>query len=100
MNELLDIFPIFQYLPSKVISQLTKEAEFLAVPKGKILFQTNSLCTNYPLLLKGSMRVISISEQGRELLLYRVLAGELCIISSCLPTILSTGKSVIGQSCF
>jgi CRP/FNR family transcriptional regulator, anaerobic regulatory protein len=81
-EKLLAVFPILQSLPSAMQIQVMDEAECSIVPTGKILFDIGSPCLVYPLLLDGSIRVISISEQGRELLLYRVLPGELCIISS------------------
>lgn len=81
-QKLFAVFPVFQSLPSVMQTQLIHEAEFLTVSGNKILFDRFSLCLTYPLILCGSLRVVSISEQGRELLLYRVLPGELCIISS------------------
>jgi CRP/FNR family transcriptional regulator, anaerobic regulatory protein len=52
------------------------------VSPGETLFSKDTPCQIFPLLLSGSIRVVSISEQGRELLLYRLQPGELCVISS------------------
>ncbi len=90
-QELLTIFPAFQSLPSAMQIQFMQEAECLTVPKGKTLFESGAPCLMYPLVLNGSIRVVSISEQGRELLLYRVLPGELCIIST---------SCILGQSSY
>jgi CRP/FNR family transcriptional regulator, anaerobic regulatory protein len=90
-QELLTRFPVFQSLPSAMQIQLMNEAECLTVPRGKALFNSGSPCSIYPLVIKGSIRVVSISEEGRELLLYRVLPGELCIITS---------SCMLGQSSY
>lgn len=81
-EELVKVFPVFQTLPVDLQQQVMREADCLTIPAGTTLFDRSNPCTLYPLLISGSIRVITISEQGRELLLYRVLPGGLCIISS------------------
>lgn len=51
------------------------------VPAGATLFDEGSACAGFPLLLAGSIRVAKASAQGREILLYRVLPGEGCVIT-------------------
>ncbi len=81
-QKLFSLFPVLQSLPSPLQLQLEHQAEYLTFPHGKTLFDNGTLCKAFPLLLSGSIRVASISEQGRELLLYRLQPGELCIMSS------------------
>lgn len=80
--KLVNTFPVLATLPVSVQQQLLQEADHVTVGKDQVLFDQASPCLMYPLLLDGSIRVVSMSEQGRELLLYRVRPGELCIISS------------------
>lgn len=57
----------------------------MQVPAGTVLFDTGSACQALPLLLSGSIRVFKRAETGREISLYRVSQGELCIVTiSCL----------------
>jgi CRP/FNR family transcriptional regulator, anaerobic regulatory protein len=81
-QKLFSLFPVLQSLPSLLQLQLDHQAEYLTFPQGKTLFDSGTLCKAFPLLLSGSIRVASISGQGRELLLYRLQPGELCIMSS------------------
>jgi CRP/FNR family transcriptional regulator, anaerobic regulatory protein len=81
-QKLFSLFPVLQSLPPHLRFQLDRQAEYLTFPQGKTLFDSGTLCQAFPLLLSGSIRVVSISEQGRELLLYRLQPGELCIMSS------------------
>ena len=48
---------------------------------GDRLFDTARTCQGLPLLVAGSMRVVRYSAKGREVQLYRVSAGESCILS-------------------
>jgi CRP/FNR family transcriptional regulator len=53
-----------------------------AVPAGTTLFRENEACAGFPLLLQGEVRVSRSTSQGRALELYRVVPGELCLVSS------------------
>jgi len=57
-------------------------AEALLVPAGAVLFSENTPCQGFPLVLEGEVRVSRRSADGRSLELYRVVAGELCLVSS------------------
>jgi CRP/FNR family transcriptional regulator len=57
-------------------------AQPLAVPAGTVLFDENDPCQGFPLLLEGEVRVSRTSEDGRSLELYRIVPGELCLVSS------------------
>lgn len=89
VEELFSRFPVLRSLPDAARQQLLDESRPLTVPQGQILFDRTSACEAFPLVLRGSIRIVSLSEQGRELLLYRVQPGELCLIS---------GGCLLGQS--
>lgn len=58
----------------------------LQVPAGTVLFKEGQAAAGFPLLLAGAIRVVKAAPNGREILLYRVLPGETCVVSStCLP---------------
>lgn len=55
------------------------------VPAGTVLFDDGSACAGFPLVLAGRVKVVKTAPTGRELPLYRVGAGESCVLtSSCL----------------
>ena len=54
----------------------------LTVPAGTVLFNENSPCQGFPLVLDGEVKVSRNSSDGRALELYRVVPGELCLASS------------------
>ncbi len=51
----------------------------LKVVRGKTLFAPGAPCLGFVLLLNGRIRVGLTAENGRKLLLYRVIAGETCV---------------------
>lgn len=53
-----------------------------SVPGGTPLFREHDTCLGFPLLLSGEVRVSRANAQGRELELYRVQPGDICLVSS------------------
>ena len=52
------------------------------VPANTVLFREQSACQGFPLVLDGEVRVARTGPNGRVLELYRVLPGEMCLVSS------------------
>lgn len=50
--------------------------------KGSILHRGSLDCVGLFLVLSGQLRVYTISEEGRELTLYRLFAEEMCLFSA------------------
>lgn len=48
---------------------------------GSVILNENSHIRSIPIVVKGSIRVIRMEEDGREILLYYIKAGESCIMS-------------------
>jgi CRP/FNR family transcriptional regulator len=53
----------------------------LQVPAGTVLFEEHAPCQGFPLVLAGEVKVSRSSGDGRTLELYRVVPGELCLVS-------------------
>lgn len=76
------LYPVLAGIPTDTIADATQHAE---VPVGTTLFHEGAPCGGFPLVLAGEVRVARGTAAGRQLELYRVTPGELCIVStSCL----------------
>jgi len=79
------LYRVFGELPAALTEPFYRSARTMAVPAGALLFDEQGSCLGFPLLLEGAVRVVKSGAQGRELLLYRLVPGDSCIIStSCL----------------
>jgi len=58
-----------------------ENARLLVVEPGTTLFNGKNDCNNFMLILEGTVRIYQTAENGREITLYRVEAGDLCILS-------------------
>ncbi len=51
------------------------------VNKGSLLFSEGSLCSAVPFVKEGELKVYLISDSGRELTLYKVVPGQMCMLA-------------------
>ncbi len=77
--------PTRNWLHPSEAEAVQRHAIEVNAPAGTILFDTGAACQALPLVLSGSIRVLKRADTGREISLYRVRPGELCIVTiSCL----------------
>lgn len=69
-------------LDADIQAQLIKRSKRVSVAAGTVIFGPDKAPENLLLLLSGTVRVQQISEQGREIVLYRVHAGESCVLTT------------------
>ncbi len=85
IDALIALYPVLARLPAGLLQRIADTAQTLSLPAGTTVFDEHQPCRGFPFVLDGAIRVAKQSAGGRELPLYRVVAGESCIItSSCL----------------
>ncbi len=75
-------FPGLSRLESADREVLTRKSAVVAVPEGTVIFGPGKSPENLLLLLEGRVRVQQVSEGGREIVLYRVEAGQSCVLTT------------------
>ena len=81
-EKLLNLYPPLAGLSADRLAALLQAQAVMRLPAGTPVFSEHQPCRGFPLLLEGSIKVVKQAASGRELLLYRVLPGGSCIISS------------------
>lgn len=75
-------FPALQTMEAEAKTLLAKTARIVEAPVGTIGYSEGMPCHGYVLRLAGQSRVYKLSASGREILLYRVGAGETCVLTT------------------
>lgn len=84
-EEVCRLFPAIDKLESGLRQEILGQLHAATLPSGSIVFADNDSCEHFPLLYSGTIRVFKASDDGREVLLYRVEPGDTCLLtSSCL----------------
>lgn len=76
------LFPGLAVLDEEVRDTLAARARLGTYKAGTVLFGPGMEPQSLLLLTRGTIKVQKVSEQGREIVLYRVSAGESCILTS------------------
>jgi CRP/FNR family transcriptional regulator len=75
-------YPVLSRITAERFDALLAHCRVVDVPAGTVMFDDRSACEAMPLVLSGMVRVSKASSSGREILLYRVLPGEACVLTS------------------
>lgn len=78
----LEQFPDLNKLEQPALDLLAKNSRIVEAPIGTIGYREGNSCGAYVMRLAGRSRVYKMSTGGREILLYRVGAGETCVITT------------------
>lgn len=77
-----DFFPVWNKLTPAQQNLLTASASPREVPKGTMLHNGSADCTGLFLVRSGQLRAYILSEEGREITIYRLFAHDLCLFSA------------------
>jgi CRP/FNR family transcriptional regulator len=84
-SNLAQIFPALAQIPETLAREVEHQILPIRATAGTTVFDAGAACQALPLVLTGSIRVSKRAENGREIRLYGVNPGELCIVTvSCL----------------
>jgi len=75
-------FPGLARLDAGVRARLEREGRVVRAPAGHTIFGPGHVPDNMLFLLDGVVRVYQTSESGREIVLYRVEAGQSCVLTT------------------
>lgn len=78
----VDRFPGLASLENSVRDILVGQSRIVTVPEGAIIFGPGKAPENFLLLLDGTVRVQQVSDNGREIVRYRVHSGESCVLTT------------------
>lgn len=81
-QRLLSLYPALAGLASQRLDALLQPQGVMQLAAGTQVFAEHQPCQGFPLLIEGSIKVVKLASSGRELMLYRVVPGGSCIISS------------------
>jgi CRP/FNR family transcriptional regulator len=96
---LLAAFAPLGRLDGVVARRVADLAQPVTAPAGAILARPGDALPHFVLLTAGIVKVRGISEGGREIVLYRVAAGETCVLSAAaLLGELSLGAELVAET--
>lgn len=81
-DDWIDRFDGLSKLEPGLRNVLTTRSHVVRLPADSVIFGPGKSPDNLLLLLQGTVRVQQLAESGREVVLYRVTAGESCVLTT------------------
>jgi CRP/FNR family transcriptional regulator, anaerobic regulatory protein len=78
---LLKLFPVLASLGEADRKTLFEAGQVFDMPQGQMLLLPSQQCQYIPLVMSGQLRVFKLSDNGREMTLFRTGPGETCLMS-------------------
>ncbi|HSM30251.1 MAG TPA: Crp/Fnr family transcriptional regulator [Woeseiaceae bacterium] len=82
MPRLLQAYPALGSLTSSAADQIKQQGVFVHKHAGDIMFEPRDFSVRYPFVLRGVARVLKVGRSAPDTLLYRLPAGEHCLLSA------------------
>jgi len=90
LDKLPDNIPLLSNAPDDFRTELLQQASIVRLPSGTTICHQGNQCQQLPILLSGQARVFKLSQTGKEITLYRIVAGESCVLTaSCIMSDIS-----------
>ena len=80
-KELENSYPTLSNGNDKIWQEIVNQANIISLPAGTSLLQPDTPCMQFMLLLEGCVRIYQQTPDDREVTLYRIHGGNLCVLS-------------------
>ena len=77
-----ETFPVWDKLSTQQQDQILNSLLFRAAKKGTVLHNGDADCTGLLLVKSGQLRAYILSDEGREITIYRLFDRDLCLFSA------------------
>lgn len=74
--------PYWNNLDESLKKQLSASVKEIHIEKGTVISDGQTKCTGLIIVIKGQLRAYLMSEEGREITLYRLKDGDMCLFSA------------------
>lgn len=75
-------FEFWSHLSDEEKTDIRKNAIGRIYPAGSVIFHSASECLGFVYVIEGSLRTYMMSDEGKEVTLFRLNAGECCVLSA------------------
>ncbi|WP_282059145.1 Crp/Fnr family transcriptional regulator [Roseobacter litoralis] len=82
LQDWIERFPGLSRLEPAIKKLIMTRSKIVQAPKGATLFGPDKSPENMLFLLDGTVRVQQVSESGHEIVLYRIEAGQSCVLTT------------------
>lgn len=81
-SDFLDVFPYFRNTTEALVDEIITSSKCRSAQENIVLKKEGAEITDFVFLLSGEKRVYKKSESGREITLYEIGPGDICVLNA------------------
>jgi CRP/FNR family transcriptional regulator len=81
-DQFLKIFPFFSNGPRILVENILSSSRYKNIPGKMLVKLEGDQCQDFIFMLSGEKRIFKMSESGREITLYEITAGDICVLNA------------------
>lgn len=81
-SRFLEVFPYFRKAPEALVHDILSSSKFKSAPGNLLLKEEGDEISEFVLLISGAKRVYKESGTGREITLYEMGPGDICVLNA------------------
>jgi CRP/FNR family transcriptional regulator len=81
-DQFLKIFPFFSNGPRILVENILTSSRVHKIPGKTLVKLEGDQCQDFIFMLSGEKRIFKMSESGREITLYEIKAGDICVLNA------------------
>jgi len=81
-KQIIEIFPFMENIKKEHLDLLFKASKVVDFEKDQEMIKDGSKCLAIPFMLSGRIRIFKMSADGREITLYKVNKGQMCVLAA------------------
>ncbi len=74
--------PLLRDLEPDALQRLAEAAQLVRLSPGAVVFRPGDACRTFLIVVSGTVRVQLVTEGGHEIVLYRLTAGDGCVLTT------------------
>jgi CRP/FNR family transcriptional regulator len=81
-DQFLEIFPFFSNAPRILVENILFSSRFKKIPGKTLVKLEGDQCQDFIFMLSGEKRIFKMSQSGREITLFEINAGDICVLNA------------------
>jgi len=78
----LKVFPFFRNCPPNLVENILSSSRYRKIPGNTLVKLEGDQIQDFVFILSGEKRIFRMSESGREITLYEISAGDICVLNA------------------
>ena len=81
-DQFLEIFPFFSNAPRILVENILFSSRYKKIPGKTLVKLEGDQCQDFIFMLSGEKRIFKMSESGKEITLFEINAGDICVLNA------------------